>query len=171
MLLAFGEHDAVDFDVGAGPNQGHMLVHLGQPAAQVGCMLSCNSLRNCRMGIRSSPSLRSGRRILLAAWRRKSAIFTPGIATGRWKARNKTRPCPLPRLHRQHVLAVQFDPALRNLVTGVAHDGEAEGALARTVRPHQRVDLAPAYLQTDTLEDRLLADADVKIGNRIACCS
>ena len=41
------------------------------------------------MGISSSPSLRSGRRTFVAAWRRKSAIFTPGIATGRWKARNK----------------------------------------------------------------------------------
>ena len=47
------------------------------------CIFSFSSLRNCRMGISSSPSLRSGRRTFVAAWRRKSAIFTPGIATGR----------------------------------------------------------------------------------------
>ena len=50
-------------------------------------ILSVSSLRNSRMGISSSPSLRSGRRTLVVAWRRKSAIFTPGIAIGRWKAR------------------------------------------------------------------------------------
>ena len=34
VLLALGEHHAVDLHVGAGPDQGHVLVHLGQPAAQ-----------------------------------------------------------------------------------------------------------------------------------------
>jgi hypothetical protein len=34
MLFAFGEHDAVDLRLGARANQHHVLVHLGQSAAQ-----------------------------------------------------------------------------------------------------------------------------------------
>ena len=34
VLPALGEHHAVDLHVGAGADQGHVLVHLGQPAAQ-----------------------------------------------------------------------------------------------------------------------------------------
>ena len=49
---------------------------------------SRSSLRNSRIGIRSSPSLRSGLRTLVTAWRRKLATDTPGIAVGYWNARN-----------------------------------------------------------------------------------
>ena len=49
-------------------------------------IFSFMSLRNSRMGINSSPSLRSGLRTLVAACRKKSASFTPGIAIGRWNA-------------------------------------------------------------------------------------
>ena len=50
------------------------------------CILLLSSCRNSRIGMRSSPSLRSGRRTLVVACRKKSASFTPGIATGRWNA-------------------------------------------------------------------------------------
>ena len=43
----------------------------------------------------------------------------------------------------QHVVAVQVDLPRRHFVVGVAHDGQAERALAGTVRPHQGVRLAP----------------------------
>ena len=36
VLLAFGEHHAVDLGVGAAADQRHVLIHLGQPAAQGG---------------------------------------------------------------------------------------------------------------------------------------
>ena len=71
------------------------------------------------------------------------------------------------RLHGQHVLPVEGRslPA-GDLVAGVTHDGKTQRGLARTVRSHQGMDLAPANFQAHALEDRLLADADVKIGDR-----
>ena len=70
------------------------------------------------------------------------------MATGRWKARNSPARARWCGVHRQQVLPVQLDPPAGDLVTGVAHDGEPERALARAVRAHQGVDLAPANLQT-----------------------
>ena len=49
---------------------------------------------------------------------------------------------PRVHAHGQHVLAVQGDRALGDLVLGVAGDRVGEGGLARAVRPHDRVGLA-----------------------------
>ena len=68
--------------------------------------------------------------------------------------------------HGQQVLPVQLDASGRNLVSGMAHDGQAERALTRAVRAHQGMDLAPANGDADSLEDRLVADVDVEIVNR-----
>ena len=48
----------------------------------------------------------------------------------------------------------------------MAHDGEAQRALARAVGAHQGVDLAAADLEVHSLEDRLARHADVQIADR-----
>ena len=104
-------------------------------------------MRNSRIGISSSPSLRSGLRTFVVACRRKSAIFTPGIAIGRWKAMKD--PAELVRRVDISSTSSPFSsmrPA-GHLVARVTHDGQAQRALARTVGSHQRVRLAALDLQ------------------------
>ena len=96
------------------------------------------------MGISSSPSLRSGRRTLVAAWRRKSAIFTPGNRHRPLEGQKHAGPGPLVRHPSPARPPVERDAAAGDFVAGMAHDGVAQRALARAVGPHQGVDLAAA---------------------------
>ena len=78
------------------------------------------------------------------------------------------RPSPTVGFHVEHVMGGalgvnQFDRTGGHLVGRVAHDCIAEGALARTVGPHQSMDLAPANRQIDTLEDFPSLDGDMQI--------
>ena len=73
---------------------------------------------------------------------------------------------PLVGLQREEVLAVERGRALGHLVVRVAHQGVAQGALARAVRAHQGVDLALAEREVDPLEDLLAVDGDVQVVDR-----
>jgi hypothetical protein len=71
------------------------------------------------------------------------------------------------------VLAVDEDLALGDLVAGVAHDRVRERRLAGAVRPHQRVQLAPAHDQVDAAQDLALLGAHVQVSDlelRLALC-
>ena len=59
----------------------------------------------------------------------------------------------LVRRHLGHVLAVEEDPALGDLVGRVAHDRVGERALPGAVRPHDGVHLVQADLEVDPLDD------------------
>ena len=52
---------------------------------------------------------------------------------------------------------------LGHFVARVAHDRVRQGAFARSVRPHQRVDLALADGQVDPLEDLLVGHVDMQV--------
>ena len=52
-----------------------------------------------------------------------------------------------------HVLAVEQDLALGDLVGGMAGDRVGEGRLARAVRAHDRVHLAGRHGEIDALDD------------------
>jgi hypothetical protein len=59
----------------------------------------------------------------------------------------------LVRLELRHVLAVDEDPALGDLVRRVPHDRVGERRLPRAVRAHDRVHLVQADLEVDALDD------------------
>ena len=59
----------------------------------------------------------------------------------------------LVRRQLRHVLAVEEDPALGDLVGRVAHDRVRERALPGAVRPHDRVHLVHVDLEVDALDD------------------
>src|SRR6185436_3835469 len=61
------------------------------------------------------------------------------------------------------VLSLEENRPVGDLVLGVTHEHAREGALARTVRSHDGVDLALVHGQVDSLQDRLPIDGDVKI--------
>ncbi len=50
----------------------------------------------------------------------------------------------------------------RHLVVGMTHDRQPQRALARPVRPHQRVRLAVPDRQVDPAQDRLAVDGNVQ---------
>ena len=85
----------------------------------------------------------------LSAVRRKYMLPTPGISTGYWKARNTPAARPLLRRHREQVPAVEEHLALGHLVALAAGQHVGERALARAVRPHDRMHLAGADLEVD----------------------
>ena len=63
------------------------------------------------------------------------------------------------RLEVQQVLSIAIlRGAARHLVRRVAHEHLGEGALARAVRPHDRVHLAALHLEVDALEDSVVLD-------------
>ena len=69
--------------------------------------------------------------------------------------------------HLEHVLAVEEDLALDDVVLRVAGDRVGEGGLAGAVRPHDRVDLALVDDEVDAAEDLAGAlvglDVDVQV--------
>src|SRR6476660_2953733 len=67
--------------------------------------------------------------------------------------------------HREHVLPVQQDLALRNGVFRVTGDGVREGRLTGSVRPHNRVGLAGRHREVDAVQDLNRVDADVQVTN------
>ena len=88
-----------------------------------------------------------------------------GNGHGTLKGEEQSGAGPLVRLHRQHVLPVKVDRPAGHFISGMAHDREAQRALARAVGAHQGVDLAAADLQTHALENRLARHRNVKIAN------
>jgi len=62
------------------------------------------------------------------------------------------------RLHAQHVDAIEEDLSLRDLVIGMAGDHFREGAFARAVGAHDRVDGAFFNFEIEAAEDLLAAD-------------
>jgi len=72
---------------------------------------------------------------------------------------------PLGRLERQQVLAAPGHGALGRLIARPAGQGVAQGRLAGPVRPHDGVHLAGRNVERQPLEDRLVADRDVEIGD------
>ena len=67
------------------------------------------------------------------------------------------------RLKLQQVLAPVRHAALRDLVAVAAGQGISQRALARTVRPHDRMDLTCVDGQVQALQNGLVGDVDVKI--------
>ena len=55
--------------------------------------------------------------------------------------------------HLRHVLAVEEQAPLGDLVGRVAHERVGEGRLAGAVRPHDRVHLVRVHLEVDALDD------------------
>lgn len=74
---------------------------------------------------------------------------------------------PRALFHRQcqQILAEIFDAAAGDLVALAAGEHRGQRALARTVRPHDGVDLAGADLQAQALEDRSAIDRGVQISD------
>ena len=74
-------------------------------------------------------------------------------------------PRPGPRVGRpgRDLLASKHDPALGDLVAGVAGEGVGEGGLARTVRPHDGVQLARRDDEVDAAQDLVALDRDVQV--------
>ena len=70
--------------------------------------------------------------------------------------------CTLVDAHREDVFTVEGDGAGRDLVLGVTGDGVRQSRLAGAVGAHDRVGLAGADRQVDTLED--LDGLGVRIG-------
>ena len=89
--------------------------------------------------------------------------MTPGIDVGYWKARKSPALARSSGSSSSRSLAVERGRALGDLVVRVAHQGVAQGALARAVGPHQGVDLALADREVDPLEDLLAVDGDVQV--------
>ena len=89
--------------------------------------------------------------------------MTPGIDVGYWKARKMPGLGPFVGLELEQVDAVDGRRALGDFVIRVAHQGVAQRALARAVRPHQGMDLALADRQVDPFEDLLAIDRDVQV--------
>ena len=62
------------------------------------------------------------------------------------------------------VVAVEDDPAVGDLIAGMAHERVREGRLAGAVWPHDRVHLVRVDLEVDTLDDlRPVLERDVEI--------
>ena len=85
-------------------------------------------------------------------------MFTPGISTGYWKARNKPFARPLVGLHREQVAAEIGDGAFADLVAFAAGEHRGERALAGAVRPHDRVHLAGIHREIDPAQDLAAVD-------------
>ena len=66
--------------------------------------------------------------------------------------------------HLRHVLAVEEDLPLGDLVRRVAHQRVREGRLPGAVRAHDRVDLVGVDLEVDALDDlRAVLERDVQV--------
>jgi hypothetical protein len=64
----------------------------------------------------------------------------------------------------RHVLAVEEDLALGDLVGGMAHQRVGERRLARAVRAHERVGLVQVDRQIDALDDLgAVLEADLQV--------
>ena len=90
-------------------------------------------------------------------------LATPGISTGYWKARNRPAAARSSGSIASRSCAVVADLAAGHLVALAAGQHVGERALARAVRPHDRVHLAGADLQVDAAQDLLVVDRDPKV--------
>ena len=93
-------------------------------------------------------------------------MLTPGIAVGYWKQRNRPSRARASAREREQILATEGHRATGHDVLGMTHERVREGALARAVRPHQRMDLALRNLEVDPFEDLLALDCRVEAGDR-----
>ncbi len=77
---------------------------------------------------------------------------------------------PLLGRHGEQVLALVDDAARGHLVAVAPRQHVGEGALARAVRPHDRVDLARPHFEVDAAKDGLVVDAYVQGSEWKASC-
>ena len=92
-------------------------------------------------------------RTALIALRRKLVTVTPGNRVRVLEGEEQAALRALVRRQLRHVLAVEEDPALGDLVGRVAHDRVGERALPGAVRPHDGVHLVQVDLEVDALDD------------------
>src|SRR5690606_19723295 len=71
----------------------------------------------------------------------------------------------LGRVQRQQVLAPPGRRAVRRLIARPSAERVAQRRLAGPVRPHDGVHLAGRDIQRQALEDRLVSDGDVEVGD------
>ena len=86
-------------------------------------------------------------------------LATPGISTGYWKPRNTPARARSSGVEFEQVLAFEQDRAAGHRVRRMAGQHLGERALARAVRPHDRVHFARADREVDALEDLDAVDA------------
>ncbi len=89
-------------------------------------------------------------------------MVTPGIAVGYWKQRNSPRRARASAVSGSRSSPPKVaDPPVTD-VLGMTHERVREGALARAVRAHQRMDLSLRDLEVDALEDLLTLDGGMQ---------
>src|SRR5207245_877302 len=81
------------------------------------------------------------------------------------KGHENAGPRTLGRIPVKYILAIEFDRTIGHFIIRVPHDDTGERALARTIRPHERMSLAAADRHVHAIEDRFTPNGNVQVLN------